>query len=121
MRKVIITSGILNQGESESVTAALRNTLWERGLLILGRCLQFFRIKITSKQFLIQIIKGDALHDIHRIDNVAQRLAHLTAFRISNEGMTVDLLEWNLSCQLQTEHYVTSELVSCQKTIGHLT
>jgi len=49
----------------------------------------------------VQLLKGDAIDDVHRVERVAQRLGHLVAVRVPHHRVQVHLLEGHLACAKQ--------------------
>ncbi len=101
---VAATSGGINHGETQGVSATLWDAVGERSLLVLGRSLNLGRVQVAKSQFIVQGLQRDTGNDIERVNDVAQTLGHFTALGITDKAVAKDLLKGDLASQFQAEH-----------------
>ena len=51
----------------------------------------------------MQLLERCTIDDINGVNDVSERLGHFPSESISDHWMTVDLLEWHLTSELDTE------------------
>ena len=92
------------QGEAERVRAALGYAAGKVLSLALDRLLDLLGIEVVELELLVELVERDAVDDVERVDDVAQRLAHLAAVRVADDRVQVDVLERQLPCELFAHH-----------------
>jgi hypothetical protein len=77
---ITATRRIGKEGEAKGICAALRDSSGKRCFLVpqsLGHLVIF---EVTSVELRMECLQFDAVDDIQRINDIAERLAHLAAF-----------------------------------------
>lgn len=95
---------VRQQIKAERVGAAVRNALRKGRLLVFSGGGELFRIQISREQLGMELMELNTIHDVDWVDHIAQRLGHFPAFRISNQRVTVHLLEGHLASQFDAKH-----------------
>ena len=90
--------------EAQRVGAALGDAVRVVLPLPLGGGLDLLLREVAVEQLLVEPLQGDALDHVDRVDDVAERLAHLAPLRVPDHGVQVDLVERELAGELEREH-----------------
>ena len=102
------SAGVCAQRETKRISTTLRNTLREVLLLASLRLGNLALVKVTLLQLLVQRLELESLDNVDRVDNVSEGLAHLATVCITDHCVAVDLLEWHLTREVDTEENHTS-------------
>ena len=105
----LLTKGLIStQREPQGISTTLRDTLGEVLLLTSLSFSNFLLVEITLIEFGMQTLKIETLDNIYRVNDVSEGLAHLATVCITDHCVAVDLLEWHLTRQVDTEENHTS-------------
>jgi hypothetical protein len=97
------SSRVSAKSKPQRIRSALRDTLGKVLRLPRPGLGDLLVVQVSSLELLVQRVERASLHDIDRVDDVSERLGHLSAVGVSDHGMAVDLLEGHLAGQVDTE------------------
>lgn len=66
-------------------------------------------IQVTLVELLMKGLEVKTLDDVDRVDDVSERLAHLTAVSVTDHRVAVNLLERHFVCEVNAEHDHTGD------------
>ena len=101
--------GIGTEGKAKGVGATLRYAMGIVLLLALSSAFQFLGLEIRRFQLRLELLQGNAVHDVQWIDDVAQGFGHFPAVSIANESVQIDFGEWQTIGELERHHHHASD------------
>eukprot|EP00754_Rhynchopus_humris_P043566 Rhum_TRINITY_DN3360_c0_g1::Rhum_TRINITY_DN3360_c0_g1_i1::g.10617::m.10617 len=97
--------GVREQTDPEGVAAALGNALIAEGLLLeLHSPLHLSLRQVALQELVVEGLQGDATAHVKRVDDVAERLAHLASLLVAHHRVQVHGVERQLVQEDQRRH-----------------